>query len=122
MKNLQSLMMKGLTLLLIVSCSNLEQSPPHSQNTLQESETSKLVHISDKISDSSFNIPFNKEAAFYPLAKDGTGVEYKWRECVKQFIVCIKWKQKKIVIRFDDKDKMQWFINNGFGLKKRDMP
>jgi hypothetical protein len=122
MKSYPNLMMSGLIFILIASCSNLEQSHPHSQNILQESEENKLVHISDKASDPGINIPFNKEAAFYPMAKDGSGVEYKWRECVKEFIICFKWKQKKVIFRFDDKEKMQWFINNSFGLKKRDMP
>ena len=122
MKSYQGLMMNALILLLITSCSNLRQSQPFSQNTIQESEERKLVHISDKVSDSSPTIPFSPHDAFYPMAKDGSGVEYKWRECAKRFIVCLKWEQKKVVFKFTDKNIMEWFIANDFGLKKREKP
>jgi len=122
MKSCQSLMMNALILLLIISCSNLRQSQPYSQNTIQKSEDHKLVHISDKVTDSGPNIPFSPHDAFYPMAKDGSGVEYKWRECTKKLIWCLKWEQKKVVFKFTDKNIMEWFIANDFGLKKREKP
>lgn len=81
-----------------------------------------MVHISDKVSSTSPNIPFSSSDAFYPLAKDGSGVEYKWRECSRRIIVCLKWEQKKVVFRFDNKEIMEWFIANDFGFKKREKP
>jgi len=122
MKSLQSLTMTALILLSIQSCSNLKQSPESSLSIPRKNDGPELVHAADKVSVVVPNIPFNAYDAFYPLSRDGSGVEYKWRECEKRVIFCVKWKQKKVVFRFDDKEIMRWFISNDFGFKKREKP
>lgn len=67
-------------------------------------------------------IPFNAEEAFFPLHANGEGVFYSWDECTRRIIVCVNWQYKEVFIPFSDKGKMQWFLNNDFGLKKRERP
>jgi hypothetical protein len=65
-------------------------------------------------------IPFNSQEAFYQLRRREDGKilpSYQWRECVKRFVVCIKWQPKTIY--FED---LEWFLHNEFGLIKRPKP
>jgi len=63
-------------------------------------------------------IPFNVEEAFFPLRKNPSTENivpsYRWRECVKKFIICLKWKTRTEY--FED---LSWFAANSYGLTKR---
>ncbi len=101
-------------LLLAVSCGSVTTSPNLSSQNLAKSEDgSKIVLIAP-------DIPINPEEAFFPLRrfKDGTiGPTFQWSECVKRFIVCTKWKDKRV--EFPD---LEWFLANGYGLSKLKKP
>lgn len=107
--------MVALSFILIASCSNLELSPKVSSNTLLKNEP-------DPLSYNMPSIPFHYDKAFFPLEKDLSGVYYSWRECKKRFIICLKWEQKKISFKFDDKQTLKFFKDNDFGLIKRQSP
>lgn len=57
------------------------------------------------------------DEAFFPLRINPEGKivpSYQWRECVKKFVVCLKWQTK--IIYFD---KLDWFHSSEYGLMKR---
>lgn len=83
----------------------------------QEPSDSELVHIQADAPE----IPFSREDAFYPLRRNKDGLfvpTYQWRECVKRFIWCTKWENRRV----DLDSYMEWFGANGFGLSKRKRP
>ena len=89
--------------------------PKSSQNSLSKStiEANSPVQAPD--------IGFNPEDAFYPLRIDPSDKKikpsYQYQECVKRFLICLKWEKKTLY--FDDLD---WFFQNSFGLKKMERP
>jgi hypothetical protein len=68
------------------------------------------------------DIPFPHDMAFFPMEKDLSGVYYSWRECERRFIICTKWKLKKVSFKFNDSKSMKFFKDNDFGLIKRKNP
>ncbi len=109
----QNHLMIGLIFALTISCSSLESSPRVSSTTLAKTETSELVQIAPEI-------PFNTDEAFLPLRQRQDGKilpSYQWRQCVKRFVVCVKWEKKRVY--FED---LSWFLSNGFGLTKQRKP
>ena len=111
MKNLTNLLMRGLIIVLIVSCSSLPSSPSPSSITQQNEVIPQPIQIPE--------IPFNRDGAFFPLRhKDGKLVpSYQWKVCVKQVIVCLKWETKTVYF-----ENLEWFYLNDFGLSKRRKP
>lgn len=63
----------------------------------------------------------NTDDAFFPLHPSGEGVFYSWYECTRRIIFCVN-QYREVIFRFDDPKVMGWFINNDFGLKKRERP
>jgi hypothetical protein len=53
------------------------------------------------------------------LHESGEGVFYSWYDCNWLGLNC---KYKEVIFRFDDKQTMNWFLNNDFGFKKRARP
>ncbi len=107
------LMVSVAILLLTVSCSSVTSSPSLSSQKLASNADASLVLIAPEI-------PYSREDAFYPLrrGKDGKILpSYQWRECVKKFVVCLKWETRRV--EFVD---LEWFYANGFGLSKRRRP
>jgi hypothetical protein len=66
-------------------------------------------------------IPINPDDAFFPLRYNPETKKYEpsyqWNECVKRFVVCIKWEKKRVY--FPD---LEWFYLNGWGLSKQRRP
>lgn len=67
------------------------------------------------------DIPYHNTDAFYPLRrskKDPSKIlpTYQWKECVKKFVVCLKWETKRVEL------DLEWFLDNKFGLSKRRKP
>jgi hypothetical protein len=65
------------------------------------------------------DIPFDNQEAFYPYRRSKKDPKiivptFQWRECVKRFIVCIKWENKRV--EFHD---LEWFHANDFGACKQ---
>lgn len=115
MTNLKSLKMTALSFILMNACTTLSPSPKISSSSLVKSDGVSLVHIAP-------DIPYYNDEAFFPIEKDLSGVYYSWRECEKRFVVCLKWKLKKVSFKFNDPEMMRFFKSNDFGLKKRQMP
>lgn len=106
----QNLLMSVAIIALTQSCSNLKSYHKASSTTLAKTEASSLVHVAP-------DIPFNKEEAFFPLRENPEGEivpSYQWKECVKRFIICLKWKKKTIYFK-----DLSWFYANEYGLSKR---
>jgi len=104
----QNLLMNSLILLLI-GCSLNQKHLPEKSSNPTPSQSDIILEAP--------SIPFDREKAFYPLRRDEFGVirpSYQYRECVKRFVVCLKWETKKVF--FTD---LEWFYSNGFGLSKR---
>ena len=113
MKSLISQKIAVVILLLIASCSNLNNSPNLSSQKIATSENSDLVIIAPEI-------PFANSDAFYPLRRSEDGSihpSYQWRECASRFIICTEWRMKSVEFR-----DLEWFMANGFGLTKRKRP
>ncbi len=115
MKRLLNQKMSVLSLLLILSSCASDSSPKVSSNTLVKNESVSLVHFAP-------DIPFAPDQAFFPLERDLSGVYYSWNECEKRFVVCLKWKHKKVSFKFNDTEAMKYFKAGDFGLTKRANP
>jgi hypothetical protein len=67
------------------------------------------------------DIGFNADDAFYPLRIDPSDglirPSYQSDVCTKRFIVCLKWEKRTLFF-----PELEWFYQNGFGLKKMDRP
>lgn len=110
-------MMTILAILLLTGCaSNSKISPSSSSQKLAENSEQLIVKIGDAP-----EIPFSREDAFFKLRRDPSDNKikpsYRWRECVKSFIVCLKWQPKTVY--FND---LEWFHAQGMGLMKRPRP
>ena len=110
--SLKSLNLVALSLLLITSCSNLQQSQKSSQVSLVKGSDTKVVRIGP-------DIPFIPEKAFYPIHSDLDGVYYSWRECNFLGFNC---KHREVKFKFSDVEMMKWFKSAGFGFCDRPTP
>lgn len=94
---------------LMKSCSNLPSSQDHSSCTQEKIE----INSREKP-----EIPFTLDKAFLPLRynKENNKIvpSYSWDECMKRFVVCLKWQRK--IHYFND---LEWFYVNEWGLTKR---
>lgn len=103
-----------LSLLLIAACATSTTSQKHTISTLSpENKEEKACSFSPEI-------PINHDNAFFPLLYDGSGVFYSWFDCRILGMWCDIYRQ--IDFKFDNKCHMQWFINNDYGLQKRQSP
>lgn len=110
----QGLIVLGVTLLLIQSCSTQPVSQDLSSLSLAKNTEANLVLIAPEI-------PFSREDAFYPLRRNKEGritPSYQWRKCTKKFIWCTQWTPYTL----DLESSLEWFYANGFGLTKRKKP
>ena len=100
-----------LSLLLIAACATSPESQMPTQNTLAQTQ----------LLDGSLGpkIPFDNEAAFYPIHPSLEGVYYSWDDCKYFGLKCV---YNETLFRFDDKAAMQWFLIKGFGFKKLERP
>lgn len=64
-------------------------------------------------------IPINPDDAFFPMLPDGRGVFYSWEDCKWWGLKC---NYVEVEYLFANACHMQWFINNDYGLKKREAP
>jgi len=109
MRKWQKLLRIEVILGLMISCSSLESSHNLSSSIQEKTEDYNAPEI-----------PFNINEAFFPLRKNSTGKivpSYQWRECVKKFVVCLKWEKKTVY--YDD---LNWFYLNDYGMVKRPRP
>jgi hypothetical protein len=116
MKSFRAMRIIALNFILTSGCATLEQSPKISSNILAQNNVgASLISFNP-------NIPFPTDQAFFPMEKDLSGFFYSWRECEKKFVICLKWKLKKVSFKFDDREAMRFFKENDFGLVKRKGP
>jgi hypothetical protein len=98
--------MIAVILKLIASCSSLESSP--SPSFISPEKIDHKIEAPD--------IPFDRNEAFFPLRyrEDGKILpSYQWEQCVKRFIVCLKFEKR--IAYFEN---LEWFEANGFGLTR----
>lgn len=100
-----------LSLLLIAACATSPESQKPTQSTLAQTQP-----LNGSLGP---KIPFDSEAAFYPIHDSLEGVYYSWDECKYFGLKCV---YEEVFFRFDDKAMMQWFFIKGFGFKKLERP
>lgn len=102
-------------ILSLMSCTTKQDNLSNSSSkTLAEHDGTKLVSIP---TNNAPDIAYNPEDAFFPLRIDSKDNKIKpsfqSQECVKKFVVCLKWKKKTVY--FDD---LSWFYQLNFVLMK----
>jgi len=105
-------LISGALIFSLTACTSKVKHLQSSSFSKPQKSNEELVVISPP------NIPFSRDDAFYPLRRDPLDGKiypsYQHRECVKTFIVCLKYEVRTVFFK-----DLTWFEMNSFGLKKR---
>jgi hypothetical protein len=106
-----------LNISLILFATNCTHSAKLSSNlvtatSIAESDDQKIVHFND-------GLAYPMQKRFWKIDPSLEGVFYTWRECVKKFVWCQKWEQKKSFVPFANKEMMKTFYDMDMGFMKR---
>lgn len=113
MKNWTKVLTNVLILGLMASCASLKSSETLSLSTPGKTENKEISQTVPKI-------PIEIEEAFLPFRMREDGLilpSYQWRECVKKFVICVKWKKQTVF--FED---FGFFLDGDYGVTKRPKP